>query len=132
MRHPTLALLAAVVALLAATAPATSAASRQFISAAPDVVAFGQQQVIRGHGWVVFENCERHVRLRLRSPQNSFLLGTAHVRRSGRFRFAWTPRRARVGAGRWRLVVLQRCTSGRDGSPFFLHVGMPIRIVRHH
>ena len=65
----------------------------------------------------MIEFCSRTVRLSLRSDQNAFRIGTVRVRDSGRFRFEWVPRRAKVGAGRWRLVARMRCESGKDGSP---------------
>jgi hypothetical protein len=132
MRHPIPIIAAGLAALVTAAVPATAAPPRQSITVRPRVVGFGEDQVVRGRNWVVFENCQRRVRVRLRSPQNSFKIGHAHVRRSGRFRFEWTPRRARVGAGRWRLVVLQKCESGKDGSTFFERASKRIRIVAHH
>jgi hypothetical protein len=50
------------------------------------------------------------------------------VRTDGTFRRRWTPRRSRVGAGRWRLVVRMRCESGQDGSPVIVRKSRAIRI----
>jgi hypothetical protein len=76
----------------------------------------------------VIEFCRRHVAIRLQSAQNRVPLGTARVRRSGRFRFLWTPDEANAGPGRWRLVVRMRCESGKDGSPVIVKRGADIRI----
>ena len=69
-----------------------------------------------------------HVSIRLRSAQNRVRLGSARVRRSGRFRFRWTPDEANVGPGRWRVVVRMRCESGDDGSPVIRRRGADIRV----
>jgi hypothetical protein len=132
MRHPIPFIAAGLAVLATAAVPAAAAPARQTITVRPRVVGFGEDQIVRGRHWVVFENCQRRVRVRLRSGQNSFKIGHAHVRRSGRFRFEWTPRRARVGAGRWRVVVRQKCESGKDGSTFFARASRRIRIVAHH
>ena len=118
---------AALAAACCAVAPA-SAVPRQQVTATPNPVSFGQQLTIKGTGWTVFENCEREVQLKLKSAQNAFTIGTAHVRRSQRFTKRFTPRRSRVGAGRWRLVVRQRCESGKDGSIFFQRASVSLRI----
>jgi hypothetical protein len=112
---------------LAAAAPA---AARQSISASPNPVHFGETLVVKGRGWPVIEFCSRRVRLSLRSEQNAFRLGTVHVDDRGRFRFEWIPRRANVGAGRWRVVARMRCESGKDGSLVPRAASVGIRIAR--
>ena len=108
----------AVLAALAALGPlAAEAAAKQTISARPDPVGFGDTLVVGGKGWPVIEFCSRTVRLSLRSDQNAFRIGTVRVKLNGRFRFEWIPRRARVGAGTWKLRARMRCESGDDGSP---------------
>lgn len=98
------------------------------LSATPDPVSFGRPLTIAGHGWPVIEFCERRVRLSLRSPQNSFAIGAARVGLRGGFRRTWTPRRAEVGSGRWRLVARMRCESGRDGSAVPVVRSLTLRI----
>lgn len=98
------------------------------LSATPNPVAFGRPLTIAGQGWPVIEFCERRVRLSLRSPQNSLALGSARVGLRGGFRRAWTPRRAAIGAGRWRLVARMRCESGRDGSAVPVVRSLTLRI----
>jgi hypothetical protein len=132
MRHPVRLLVVVALAAAATTAAQAAAATPRTVAVAPKVIAFGEVQHITGRGWPVIEFCERTVRIRLRSAQNGFKLGTAHLRASGRFSFSWTPRRAEVGAGRWRVVALQRCESGKDGSRHFLRRSQAIRITRHH
>ena len=109
------------VALLAVIASQT-------ISVAPATVRFGHEQTVKGKDWPVIEFCQRKVRLQLESDQNVFKIGSANVRTNGRFTRRWTPRRAKVGAGRWRLVVRMRCESGRDGSPIIVKRSRAIRI----
>jgi hypothetical protein len=115
MRFASLTILLVLLALLAASVPAASQPGPR-LSAAPNPVNFGQTVVIKGKRWPVIEFCSRTVRLSLRSAQNAVLLGTKRVRLNGRFRFEWVPRRAKVGAGRWRVVARMRCESGKDGS----------------
>lgn len=98
------------------------------LSASPNPVGFGRPLTIAGHGWPVIEFCERKVRLSLRSPQNALPIGTARVGLRGGFRRTWTPRRAEVGAGRWRLVARMRCESGRDGSAVPVVRSLTLRI----
>ena len=113
--------------LLVGGAPAASAQSQR-LSASPNPVSFGQELTIRGRGWPVIEFCPRRVRLVLRSDQNEFRIGFTRVRDSGRFVHRFTPRRSRVGAGRWRLVARLRCESGDDGSPVFVRRSLRLRI----
>jgi hypothetical protein len=114
---------------LAAIGPLTApAAAKQSITASPNPVDFGETLVVKGKGWPVIEICSRTVRLSLRSAQNAFPIGKVKVRANGRFRFEWVPRRAKVGAGRWRLVARRRCQSLIDGSPVFTRASTPVRI----
>jgi hypothetical protein len=115
----------AAVACLAAAAPAAAA---PHLAAAPNPVNFGQVLTIEGKGWPVIEFCQRRVRLSLVSAQNSFVIGTVRIRDSGRFTRHWTPRRSKVGAGRWKLVARLRCESGEDGSPVFTRRSLRLRI----
>jgi hypothetical protein len=116
---------AAVAAFLLLASPASAAPA---IGVSPAVVDRDATQTVTGRGWPVFESCERRVSVRLRSAQNRVRLGSARVRRSGRFSFRWTPDEANAGPGRWRLVVRMRCESGDDGSPVFARRGAGIRI----
>jgi hypothetical protein len=120
--------LALTVALLALGPLAAPAAAKQSVSAGPNPVDFGETLVVKGKGWPVIEFCSRTVRLSLRSDQNAFDIGKLKVRMGGRFRFEWVPRRAKVGAGRWRLVARMRCESGSDGSPVITRASTPVRI----
>ncbi len=122
-------MVAAVVAL-AVLAPASPAAAKRSVSAAPYPVHFGQTLVVKGRGWPVIEFCSRTVRLSLRSDQNAFRVGSVRVGDRGRFRFEWIPRRAKVGAGDWKLVARMRCESGKDGSPVAMTASAPVRIRR--
>jgi hypothetical protein len=119
----------ALIAALAAVAPAGAAAKR-WVSASPNAVRFGETLSITGKGWPVIEFCSRSVRLSLRSDQNALRIGTVRVGDRGRVRFEWVPRRAKVGAGRWTLVARMRCESGKDGSPVPLRASTPLRIRR--
>ena len=117
-----------LVALCAAGPLVTGAAAKQRVSASPNPVAFGDTLVVKGRGWPVIEFCSRTVRLSLRSGQNAFRIGTVRTRLSGRFRFEWIPRRAKVGRGDWRLVARMRCESGDDGSLVPVRASTPLRI----
>jgi len=117
----------ALAALLAA-APAAAAAPR--ISVSPATIDRDETQTVTGRGWPVIEFCERKVTVKLKSAQNRARLGTARVRRSGRFTFTWNAEDANVGSGHWRLVVRMRCESGEDGSPVFQKRVKPIHVRR--
>jgi hypothetical protein len=120
-------LVAATLALLtAATSPASA---RQSISATPNPVHLGKQLAITGKGWPVIEFCSRTVRLSLRSDQNALHIGSTKVGTRGRLRFEWTPRRAKVGAGRWTLRARMDCESGKDGSTVPVRASLPLRIL---
>jgi hypothetical protein len=101
----------------------------QTISVSPATVRFNHVQTVEGKDWPVIEFCQRTVRLRLESSsQNAFKIGTAKVKADGTFRRRWTPRRSKVGAGRWKLVVRMHCESGKDGSTVTVKRSRPIRI----
>ena len=100
----------------------------QTINVSPASVRFDHVQTVRGADWPVIEFCSRTVRLRLESPQNEFKIGTAKVKADGTFRRRWTPRRSKVGAGRWRLVVRMHCESGEHGSTVTVKRSRIIRI----
>jgi hypothetical protein len=117
-----------LVVLMSASSATASSLPGTSLSAAPNPVNFGQTVVITGKRWPVIEFCSRTVRLSLRSAQNAFPLGTKRVRLNGRFRFAWVPRRAKVGAGRWRVVARMRCESGDAGAPVPVRRSAPLRI----
>lgn len=123
MRFASLTMLLVLLALLAASVPAASQPGPS-LSVAPNPVNFGQTVVIKGKRWPVIEFCSRTVRLSLRSAQNAVPLGTKRVR----FRFEWVPRRAKVGAGRWRVIARMRCESGKDGSVVPVRRSAPLRI----
>jgi len=119
-------LLIALAGTLAVAAPAAAAPR---ISVSPNPVDHDQAQTVKGRGWPVIEFCKRTVRISLRSAQNAVTLGTAHVRRSGRFRFTWTADDENVGAGRWRLVARMKCESGEDGSPNPVRRSVRVRVL---
>jgi hypothetical protein len=120
--------LAVCLAAASPASPASAGAPGPRISVSPATVERDEAQTVRGRGWTVFESCERRVEVKLKSAQNRARLGFARVRRSGRFRFEWTAEEARVGPGRWRLVVRMTCESGNDGSPVFQKRRLNIRI----
>src|SRR4051812_33539020 len=113
------------VAVLAGAAPAATPS----IAASPNPVHFGQKLVITGKGWPVIEFCSRTVRLSLRSDQNAFHIGSTKVGVRGRLRVEWTPRRAKVGAGRWTLRARMNCESGNDGSTVPVRASLKLRIL---
>ena len=104
--------MAAVAAALALPAGAL-AGTNPSITVSPSVADLDEQVTVRGRDFIVFENCRRRVSVRLRSDQNEVRLGTARVRASGRLRFRFVAADRNVGPGRWRVVVFQRCESGR-------------------
>jgi hypothetical protein len=118
--------LAAALALVPAAAPASA---KQSISASPNPVHLGKELVITGKGWPVIEFCSRTVRLSLRSDQNAFHVGSTKVGTRGRLRFEWTPRRSKVGAGRWTLRARMNCESGKDGSAVPVRASFALRIL---
>jgi hypothetical protein len=112
-------------ALVACSAQAANGPS---LSAAPNPVAFGQTVTAKGRHWPVIEFCKRTVHVRLRSAQNAFEIGIAHVQASGRWRLDYKVRRSEVGAGRWTLVARLPCESGNDGSPNPVRRTVPLTI----
>ncbi|HEY8581556.1 MAG TPA: hypothetical protein VIL49_01365 [Capillimicrobium sp.] len=121
---------AAVLAVVAAALPAAPAAGqdRPRLRVAPAEVALGEQTVVRGARWPVFESCSRRVRLTLESAQNAAPIGRLRVRDSGRFAFRFTPEADAIGPGDWRVVARMRCERGDDGSPFTLRRAASLRI----
>jgi hypothetical protein len=117
----------ALVACLVAVATA-GAAKQTTLTVNPKIAEFGQKVKISGTGWVRFESCKPVVRLSLRSAQNRYRIGIAKVKSNGRFRFNWTPRSSKVGAGRWKIYAVQPCRSGKDGSPNPIELHVPFRI----
>jgi hypothetical protein len=109
-------------------AAASGAANRARVSATPSTVRFGHVQTVSGHQWAVNEFCRRTVRLTLRSAAGSVPLGTARVRDNGTFTRHWTPRRATVRAGTWKVEASLRCESGKDGSAIFLRRTVSVKI----
>jgi hypothetical protein len=120
--------IACLVALTASLAAAAPAAAAPRISVSPRAIDPDETQIVRGRDWPVIEFCERRVVVKVKSDQNSARLGSARVRRSGRFRFEWTADGANVGSGPWRLVVRMRCEIGDDGSAVFVRRSRAIRV----
>jgi hypothetical protein len=117
------------VALLASVvAPSALAASGPKLTASPNPVKFGHQLTITGKHWPVIEFCTPRVRLSLRSAQNRVFIGRENIRPSGRFRRHFTPLRSKIGAGSWKLVAIQHCESGSDGSPNPVRRSLTLRI----
>ena len=112
-----------------ALAAASPAYAEQSIFASPNPVHFGETLTSTGKGWPVIEFCSRTVRFSLRSAQNSVHLGSTKVGSRGRLRFAWTPRRSKVGAGRWTLRARMNCESGKDGSTVPVRASLVLRIA---
>jgi hypothetical protein len=113
---------------LCAAAATVAAAAATTLSASPNPVRFGHQLTITGRHWPVNEFCHRGVRLALKSAQNSYTIGVATIGTNGRFTRHFTPRRSRIGAGRWTLIARERCESGQDGSAVFVRRTTPLRI----
>jgi hypothetical protein len=120
--------IAVTVALLAGLVPLAGAASGERVTASPRPVHFGQTLTVRGSGWPVIEFCRRKVKLTLTTSQQAFRIGAARVSDEGRFIFHWVPRRAKVGAGLWRLRARMRCESGKDGSTVYRRASVRFRI----
>jgi hypothetical protein len=117
------------LALASALVCAAPAAAKQSIAASPNPVEFGQTLVVTGKGWPVIEFCSRTVRFSLRSAQNAVHLGSTKVGSRGRLRFEWTPRRSKIGAGRWTLRARMNCESGKDGSTVPVRASLVLRIA---
>jgi hypothetical protein len=128
MRRLALLPLAAVVALVV-PATAAPAASPPLLKLSPKTVHLGQTVTIKGSEWPVIEFCSRRVRLRLESDQNAVLIGFKRVRDDGTFTRHFTPKKGKIGAGRWRIVARLRCESGEDGSANFITRKRKLRIL---
>jgi hypothetical protein len=107
----------AVIAICLVLAAPAAAASSPTLRVSPNPVSFGQTLSASGRHWPVIEFCKRTIHVRLRSTQNAFQLGTAHLKANGRWSFAHRIKRSEVGAGQWTLVARLNCESGNDGSP---------------
>jgi hypothetical protein len=116
----------AAAALLAAPA---DAASPPFLKVTPNRIHLGDTTTIKGTQWPVIEFCKRRVRLRLESDQNAVLIGFSHIKDNGRFTRHFTPKKGKIGAGRWRVVARLRCESGEDGSANFVTRKRKLRIL---
>ena len=108
--------------------PLALVAAAPSLTVAPATVDRAETQTVTGTGWPVIEFCERRARVRLESGQDVARLGSARVRRNGRFTFTWNAEAENVGSGRWRLVVRVRCDIGEDGRPVFQTRKRPIRV----
>src|SRR6476620_3943985 len=117
MRRPVLLLAVSAACAAAGTPPTAGAAGGPTLRVAPRSVAFGHALHISGRHWPVIEFCRPRVHLSLRSAQNAVPVAPVRISPGGRWRTSWVVRRARVGAGTWRLVARQSCESGKDGSP---------------
>jgi hypothetical protein len=124
-----LVLISLATAAILAT-PATAApAEAPFLKVTPKRIHLGETTTITGTQWPVIEFCKRRVRLRLESDQNAVLIGFAHISDNGRFSRNFTPKKGKIGAGRWRVVARLRCESGENGSPNFTTRKRKLRIL---
>src|SRR5215212_7631134 len=98
-----LAVIPLAAAALVVLAPAAPAVGPPHLSVTPATVHLGDQVTIKGTQWPVIEFCKRTVRLRLESDQNAVLIGFAHIKDSGKFTRHFTPRKGKIGAGKWRV-----------------------------
>jgi hypothetical protein len=121
-----LVLIPCVVAL---ALPATAAAGPPFLKVTPNRIHLGDTTTIRGTQWPVIEFCKRRVRLRLESAQNAVLIGFTRVRDNGTFSRRFTPKKGRIGAGKWKVVARLRCESGEDGSANFITRKRTLRLL---
>src|SRR3954469_16227075 len=110
----------AAAAAAALAVPATASAAPPFLKVTPNRIHLGETTTITGSQWPVIEFCKRRVRLRLESDQNAVLIGFTRIKDNGRFSRNFTPKKGKIGAGRWRVVARLRCESGEDGSPNFI------------
>jgi len=125
-----LAVIPLAVATAAAAVPATAATpGPPFLKVTPNRIHFGETTTIKGSQWPVIEFCKRRVRLRLESDQNAVLIGFAHVNDNGRFTKHFTPKKGKIGAGKWRVVARLRCESGEDGSANFITRRRSLRVL---
>jgi len=121
-----LVLIPCVVAL---AVPATAAAGPPFLKVTPNRIHLGETTTIKGTQWPVIEFCKRRVRLRLESDQNAVLIGFTRINDNRRFSRNFTPKKGKIGAGRWRVVARLRCESGEDGSANFITRKRHLRIL---
>ena len=119
-----------VAALLVLTSSAAPAVGPPRLSVSPSTVHLGHQVTIKGREWPVIEFCKRNVRLRLETAQNAVLIGFAHISDAGRFTRHFTPRKGKIGAGKWRVVARLRCESGEDGSANFITRRKALKILK--
>ena len=124
----TLALLPLAAAALLA-APTAASAAPPFLKVTPNRIHLGETTTIKGTQWPVIEFCKRRVRLRLESDQNAVLIGFTRINDNGRFSRNFTPKKGKIGAGRWRVVARLRCESGEDGSANFITRKRKLRIL---
>jgi hypothetical protein len=108
---------------------ATASAGPPFLKVTPNRIHLGDTTTIKGTQWPVIEFCQRRVRLRLESGQNAVLIGFAHIRDNGKFTRHFTPKKGKIGAGKWRVVARLRCESGEDGSANFITRRKVLRIL---
>jgi hypothetical protein len=121
-----LVLIPCVVAL---AAPATAAAGPPFLKVTPNRIHLGDTTTIKGTEWPVIEFCKRRVRLRLETAQNAVLIGFTRVRDNGTFSRRFTPKKGKIGAGKWKVVARLRCESGEDGSANFITRKRTLRLL---
>jgi len=57
------------------------------------------------------------------------LIGFTRINDNGRFSRNFTPKKGKIGAGRWRVVARLRCESGEDGSANFITRKRKLRIL---
>jgi len=121
-----LVLIPCVVAL---AAPSTAAAGPPFLKVTPNRIHLGDTTTIKGTEWPVIEFCKRRVRLRLETAQNAVLIGFTRVRDNGTFSRRFTPKKGKIGAGKWKVVARLRCESGEDGSANFITRKRTLRLL---
>jgi hypothetical protein len=121
-----LVLIPCVVAL---AVPATAAAGPPFLKVTPNRIHLGDTTTIKGTQWPVIEFCKRRVRLRLESAQNAVLIGFTKIKVNGTFSRKFTPKKGKIGAGKWKVVARLRCESGEDGSANFITRKRTLRLL---
>ena len=130
MRKLVLIPLAAATAAALCAAPATAApVGAPFLKVTPKRIHLGETTLISGSQWPVIEFCKPRVRLRLESAQNAVLIGFTR-KDNGHFTRRFTPKKGKIGPGRWRIVARLRCESGEDGSANFITRKRKLRILR--
>ena len=119
----------AAAAALAFAVPATAAAGPRFLKVTPNRIHLGATTTIKGTQWPVIEFCKRRIRLRLESDQNAVLIGFTRIKDNGTFTRKFTPKKGKIGAGKWKVVARLRCESGDDGSANFITRKRSLRIL---